>query len=65
MQLMLQCGLAPNALAQSNGEGHHWSSAITMATPIAHKGATAGAKAEALTLNDMIVKPELLAEAWT
>ncbi len=35
-------------------QGHHWSSAITMATPIAHKGATAGAKAEALTLLDMM-----------
>ncbi len=46
-------------------QGHHWSSAITMATPIAHKGATAGAKAEALTLLDMMVKPELLEEAWT
>ena len=46
-------------------QGHHWSSAITMATPIAHKGATSGAKAEALTLLDMMVKPELLTEAWT
>jgi aminobenzoyl-glutamate utilization protein B len=44
--------------------GHHWSSAITMATPIAHKGATCGAKAEALTLLDMLVKPEIIAQAW-
>src|SRR6185312_11287304 len=28
---------------------HHWSSGIASATPIAHQGATAGAKAEALT----------------
>ncbi|MBA4160453.1 MAG: amidohydrolase, partial [Gemmatimonadetes bacterium] len=27
-----------------NLPGHHWSNAISMATPIAHKGATAGAK---------------------
>jgi len=44
--------------------GHHWSSAISMATPIAHKGVTAGAKAEALTLLDMLVKPNLLKAAW-
>ncbi len=44
--------------------GHHWSNAISMATPIAHKGVTAGAKAEALTLLDMLVKPNLLKAAW-
>lgn len=44
--------------------GHHWSNAISMATPIAHKGITAGAKAEALTLLDMLVKPNLLKAAW-
>src|SRR5262249_40529879 len=30
--------------------GHNWSNAISMATPIAHKGATAGAKAQAMTI---------------
>jgi aminobenzoyl-glutamate utilization protein B len=45
--------------------GHHWSNAIAMATPIAHKGVTAGAKAEALTLLDMLVKPEVIKSAWT
>jgi aminobenzoyl-glutamate utilization protein B len=45
--------------------GHHWSNAIAMATPIAHKGVTAGAKAEALTLLDMLVKPEVIKNAWT
>lgn len=45
--------------------GHHWSSAIAMATPIAHKGVTAGAKAEALTLLDMLVNPEIIKNAWT
>ena len=41
--------------------GHHWSSGISMATPIAHKGATAGAKAHAMTLLDLLTKPELVA----
>lgn len=41
-------------------QGHHWSNAIAMATPIAHKGVTAGAKAEAMTILDFLLKPELL-----
>lgn len=44
--------------------GHHWANAITMATPIAHKGCTAGAKAEALTILDMLMKPEIIKNAW-
>ena len=44
--------------------GHHWANAITMATPIAHKGCTAGAKVEALTLLDMLMKPEVIKNAW-
>ncbi|MHA4740387.1 amidohydrolase [Dyadobacter sp. MSC1_007] len=44
--------------------GHHWANAIAMATPIAHKGVTAGAKAEAMTLLDLFVKPEILTNAW-
>jgi aminobenzoyl-glutamate utilization protein B len=44
--------------------GHHWSSAITMATPIAHKGILYGAKAEAMTIVDLFTKPELLTKAW-
>jgi len=35
-----------------------------MATPIAHKGATAGAKAQAMTLVDLFLKPEVVTEAW-
>jgi aminobenzoyl-glutamate utilization protein B len=46
-------------------KGHDWASAIAMATPIAHKGVTAGAKAEALTVLDMLVNPKLLQNAWT
>ena len=33
---------------------HHWSSAMAMATPIAHQGATAGAKVIAATLLDLM-----------
>jgi aminobenzoyl-glutamate utilization protein B len=44
--------------------GHNWSSAIAMATPIAHKGTTAGAKALALTLVDLLTNPALVEEAW-
>lgn len=44
--------------------GHHWANAISMATPIAHKGVVAGAKAEALTLLDLLVKPEIINNAW-
>ncbi len=43
--------------------GHHWSSGIAMATPIAHKGATAGAKAHAMTALDLLLNPKLLEEA--
>ena len=44
--------------------GHHWSNAIAMATPIAHKGATAGAKATAMTMLDLIAKPAIIDSAW-
>ncbi len=44
--------------------GHHWSSAIAMATPIAHKGCTTGAKVHAFTILDLLLKPELVEQAW-
>jgi aminobenzoyl-glutamate utilization protein B len=44
--------------------GHHWSSGIAMATPIAHQGATAGAKAQALTALELFMRPELREAAW-
>jgi aminobenzoyl-glutamate utilization protein B len=44
--------------------GHNWANAIAMATPIAHKGATAGAKVAALTLLDLYLKPSLVAQSW-
>jgi aminobenzoyl-glutamate utilization protein B len=39
--------------------GHHWSNAIAMATPIAHKGVVSGAKVVALTTLDLLTKPAL------
>jgi len=47
-----------------NLPGHNWSNAIAMATPIAHKGATAGAKVMALTIVDLLTKPALVEQAW-
>lgn len=44
--------------------GHHWANAISMATPIAHKGIVYGAKAEAMTLVDLLLKPEIIRNAW-
>ena len=47
-----------------NLPGHNWSNAITMATPIAHKGATAGAKVMAMTALELLAKPALVQAAW-
>lgn len=44
-------------------KGHHWADAIAMATPVAHKGSLAGAKATALTLIDLFTNPKILADA--
>ncbi len=46
------------------GPGHNWANAISMATPIAHKGIQAGAKVVALTVIDFLMKPELVTQAW-
>ena len=48
-----------------NLPGHNWANAIAMATPIAHQGTTAGAKALAMTLLDLLLRPELVAQAQT
>jgi aminobenzoyl-glutamate utilization protein B len=45
--------------------GHNWANAIAMATPIAHKGVAAGAKVQAMTILDVLLKPELVKQAWT
>jgi len=47
-----------------NLPGHNWANAIAMATPIAHQGTTAGAKALAMTMLDLITQPELVAKSW-
>ena len=44
--------------------GHNWANAIAMATPIAHKGTTAGAKAMAATMLDVLLTPSLIEQAW-
>ena len=46
------------------GPGHNWANAISMATPIAYKGVIAGAKAQALTMLDILTRPELVKSAW-
>lgn len=45
--------------------GHNWANAIAMATPVAHKGAVAGAKVQALTMLDLLLQPKVVADAWT
>jgi len=46
------------------GPGHNWANAISMATPIAHKGVAYGAKVMALTVLDLITRPELITQSW-
>jgi len=47
-----------------NLPGHNWTDAVAMATPIAHKGSTAGAKVQAMTALDFLLTPELVRQAW-
>ncbi|HYA18086.1 MAG TPA: amidohydrolase [Bryobacteraceae bacterium] len=46
------------------GPGHNWANAISMATPIAHKGVVAGARVQAMTMLDILLHPELVTAAW-
>ena len=46
------------------GPGHNWANGVAMATPIAHKGVIAGAKVQAMTMLDILTKPELVVKAW-
>ncbi len=48
----------------SGGPGHNWANGIAMATPVAHKGALAGAKVQALTLLDLLLDGETVGAAW-
>ena len=45
------------------GPGHNWANAIAMATPIAHKGTVAGARVQAMTVIDLMMRPDVLAQA--
>lgn len=45
------------------GPGHSWANGVAMATPIAHKGATAGAKVMAMTALDLFLNPDLVRQA--
>ncbi len=47
-----------------NLPGHAWPNAVAMATPIAHKGSTAGAKVQARTAIDFLLSPDLVRQAW-
>ncbi len=46
------------------GPGHNWANAVAMATPIAHKGVIAGAKVQAMTVLDILTRPEVSEQAW-
>ena len=46
------------------GPGHNWANAISMATPIAHKGTIAGAKVQAMTVLDLLLHPEMVKASW-
>src|SRR5437867_3191217 len=48
-----------------NLPGHSWENAVAMATPIAHKGSTAGAKVQAATALDFLLSPESIKRAWS
>ncbi len=47
-----------------NLPGHSWENGVAMATPIAHKGSTAGAKVQAATALDFLTSPDLVQSAW-
>jgi aminobenzoyl-glutamate utilization protein B len=46
------------------GPGHNWANAISMATPIAHKGIQYGAKVVAMTVIDLLQNPDYIKQAW-
>jgi len=46
------------------GPGHNWANGVSMATPIAHQGVIAGAKVQAMTMLDILTRPELVQKAW-
>ena len=44
--------------------GHNWANAISMATPVAHKGVVAGAKVQVMTMLDILLTPQIVTDAW-
>jgi aminobenzoyl-glutamate utilization protein B len=45
------------------GPGHNWANAIPMATPIAHQGVNVGAQVQAMTVIDLVMRPDVVAAA--
>lgn len=45
------------------GPGHNWANGVSMATPIAYRGVIAGAKVQAMTMMDILLRPELVEQA--
>jgi aminobenzoyl-glutamate utilization protein B len=45
------------------GPGHNWANAIPMATPIAHKGVNHGAQVVAMTVLDVVLRPDVVKDA--
>ncbi len=45
------------------GPGHNWANAISMATPIAHKGVNHGAQVVAMTVIDVLLRPDVVTSA--
>ena len=45
------------------GPGHNWANAIPMATPIAHKGVNHGAQVVAMTVLDILLRPDVVKDA--
>ena len=46
-----------------NLPGHNWANAMSMATPVAHKGVVAGGKVVAMTALDLLLDPKLIPAA--
>ncbi len=42
---------------------HNWTAAVASATPVAHKGVTQGAKVHAMTIIDLLLRPDLVRDA--
>ncbi|MET7751187.1 amidohydrolase [Micromonospora sp. NPDC005367] len=48
----------------SGGPSHTWWNALAMATPIAHKGTTTCAAVYATTVLELLLRPQLVQDAW-